>query len=302
MAVQKRIAWHESLALLGHLVEQEPMARHTTLGVGGPAHWFYRPQSRAAMIEAMPMIPEELPRLPLGRGSNLLVHDGGFDGIVIDLGELDHIEVDGCSIHAEAGARMSRVARICAESGLSGLEFLSTVPGDMGGGVAMNAGAFGQEIADTLTHADVLTADGEVVRLEKAALNMTYRHSELPENSLVLAAAFELHPASPEAIRERIRGMREKRGRTQPLAQPNFGSVFKNPPGDHSARLIEAAGLKGLGIGGARISSTHANFIVNEGNATCSDVLALIEKAQVEVEAKFGIRLQPEVRMVGGKA
>lgn len=302
MAALKSTAWYESLARLGHLVEQEPMARHTTLGVGGPARWFYRPQSRAAMIEAMPMIPAKLPRLPLGRGSNLLVHDAGFDGIVIDLGELDLIEVDGRSITTEAGARMSRVARICAESGLSGLEFLSTVPGDMGGGVAMNAGAFGQEIADTLTHADVLTADGEVVRLEKAALNMTYRHSELPEGSLVLAAGFTLHPASPEEIRERIRGMREKRGRTQPLAQPNCGSVFKNPPGDHSARLIEAAGLKGFGIGGARISATHANFIVNEGNATCSDVLALIEKAQTEVEAKFGIRLQPEVRMVGGEA
>ncbi|HXH72039.1 MAG TPA: UDP-N-acetylmuramate dehydrogenase [Mariprofundaceae bacterium] len=301
MAALKSAAWHDELARLGHLVEHEPMARHTTLGVGGPARWFFRPASRAAMIEAMPLIPADLPRLPLGRGSNLLVHDAGFDGIVIDLGGLDHIEVNGCSLTAEAGARMSRVARICAESGLSGLEFLSTVPGDMGGGVAMNAGAFGQEIADTFDHADVLTPDGKVVRLAKAALTMTYRHTELPAGSLVLAAGFTLHPASPEQIRERIRGMREKRGRTQPLAQPNFGSVFKNPPGDYSARLVEAAGLKGFGIGGARISALHANFIVNEGSATCADVQALIKKAQDEVEAKFGIRLQPEVRMIGGK-
>jgi len=302
MAALKTPHWHEQLAAFGLLSEEEPMARHTTLGVGGSARWFFRPASAVSLVEAMPLIPRDMARLPLGRGSNMLVRDAGFDGIVIDLGSLDHIEVDGTQLTAEAGARMSRVARICAESGLSGLEFLSTVPGDIGGGVAMNAGAFGQEMADTLIHADVLTIDGSVVRLSKAELNMTYRHSELPAGGLVLAAAFSLQPGSPEAIRESIRSMRDRRGRTQPLAQPNFGSVFKNPPGDHSARLIEAAGLKGYRIGGARISDVHANFIVNEGNATCDDVLALISKAQGEVESRFGIRLQPEVRIVGGEA
>jgi len=302
MAALKTPHWHEYLSNLGQLAEEEPMARHTTLGVGGNARWFFRPASMTSLVEAMPRIPSDLPRLPLGRGSNMLVHDAGFAGIVIDLGALDRIEVEGTTLTAEAGARMSRVARICAESGLSGLEFLSTVPGDIGGGVAMNAGAFGQEMADTLIHADVLTIDGSLTRLSKAELNMTYRHSELPAGSLVVVATFSLQPGSPETIRESIRSMRDRRGRTQPLSQPNFGSVFKNPPGDYSARLVEAVGLKGYQVGGARISDVHANFIVNEGHATCADVLSLIEKAQSEVESRFGIRLQPEVRIVGGKS
>ena len=302
MAARQTTVWHEQVALHGVLVEHEPMARHTTLGVGGPARWYFKPDSAEAIREALPLIPGELPRLPMGRGSNMLVLDAGFEGVVIDLGNLDTIEVDGSRLTAGAGARMSKVARTCAESGLSGLEFLSTVPGDMGGGVAMNAGAFGQEIADTLIHADILMPDGTPIRKSRAELNMTYRHSELPQGSLVTTAGFSLHLDSPEAIRERIRGMREKRGRTQPLSQPNCGSVFKNPPGDYSARLIESAGLKGYGIGAARISETHANFIVNEGGASAADVIALIRKAQADVEAQAGIRLQPEVRIIGGES
>jgi UDP-N-acetylmuramate dehydrogenase len=216
----------------------------------------------------------------------------------MDLSALTGLTVAGRDVTAEAGVRMGRLARVAAGAGLSGLEFMATVPGDVGGGVAMNAGAFGQEVADSLRWVEVALRGGEVRRLEADVLAMRYRHAELPAGSLVLAAGFSLRPADSEAIRDRMREMRERRGVTQPLAQPNCGSVFKNPAGDHAARLIEAAGLKGLRIGGARISELHANFIVNEGGATSRDVRALIARAQAEVKARFGVRLEPEVRML----
>ncbi len=297
-----RREWMAELAALGRLRENEPMARHATLGVGGPARWFFRPANREALTRALPLLPRELPLLPIGRGSNLLVLDEGFDGVVIDLGELDAIAFEGRLARAEAGARMGRLARQCADRGLAGLEFMATVPGDVGGGVAMNAGAFGQQVSDTLQSARVLHRDGREETLAAANLDMGYRRARLPAGALVIEATFALAPDDAAAIRERMRAMREKRGESQPLNQPNCGSVFKNPPGDHAARLIEAAGLKGRAIGGARISGRHANFIVNEGRATAADVLALIRLAREEVAARFGVRLEPEVRIVGGKA
>ena len=178
---------------------------------------------------------------------------------------------------------------------------MATVPGDIGGGVAMNAGAFGQQIADCLTRIHVVRRDGEKQELQASELEMAYRHTKLPYGSLVVSAEFELQEDDGEAVRERIRQMRTTRGRTQPLDLPNCGSVFKNPPGDHAARLIEAAGLKGHRIGGASISAKHANFIVNEDSASSNDVLALIHLAQESVEKKFGVHLEPEVRMLGGQ-
>lgn len=193
---------------------------------------------------------------------------------------------------------MSRLARQCAEHGLTGCEFMATVPGDVGGGIAMNAGCFAQQVSDSLSHIEVLLANGEVESINAADLNISYRHTALPAGSIVLAAHFTLHTDSPEQIRERMRSMRSRRSATQPLAQPNCGSVFKNPDGDHAARLIEATGLKGFSIGGARISEKHANFIVNEGDASSADIIALIERAQRLVKEQTGIELQPEVRLI----
>ncbi|MFQ5519530.1 MAG: UDP-N-acetylmuramate dehydrogenase [Mariprofundus sp.] len=284
--------WSDGLAGLGQWREYEPMSRHTTLAVGGPARWFFRPTDRAALITAMQACPSDIAILPLGRGSNMLVPDIGYFGLVIDLSALNSMQFDGCNLTAEAGARMSRVARQCADQGLTGCEFMATVPGDVGGGVAMNAGCFAQQLSDTLRSVEVVLRSGEVKTIAAADLNMVYRHSSLPEQSLVVAASFELVTDHPEQIRERMRSMRSRRSATQPLSQPN-------PVGDHAARLIEAAGLKGLKIGGASISGQHANFIVNEGEASSADIIALIERARRAVKAETGIELEPEVRMVG---
>jgi UDP-N-acetylmuramate dehydrogenase len=194
---------------------------------------------------------------------------------------------------------MSKVAQQCAVHGLAGLEFLATVPGNMGGGIAMNAGAFGQQLSDTLLSIAVIHRNGEPETLQRNQLQMGYRHTDLPEKALIVSGTFRLGNDDPEAIRERMRNIRKQRSSSQPLALPNCGSVFKNPEGAHAARLIEEAGLKGRKIGNARISSTHANFIVNEGGASCEDVLTLIGLAQQAVEEKFGIRLEPEVRILG---
>jgi len=293
------MSWQQNLASLGRLDEQVAMSAHTTLAIGGPARWFFRPQSEKALAEALQQLPEDIAILPLGRGSNLLIPDSGFDGVVLDFGDLANIEVEGQRLSTGAGARMSKVAQQCAAQGLSGLEFLATVPGDMGGGVAMNAGAFGQWISDTLVSINILHRNGRCETLQREQLNMRYRHTELPSKALVTSAIFMLESDDPEAIRGRMREMRKQRSSTQPLSLPNCGSVFKNPEGDHAARLIEAAGLKGRKQGSARISSTHANFIVNEGQASSEDVMALIRMAQNAVKEQFGIELEPEVRMLG---
>lgn len=298
-ALRQKTPWQMALGKLGALREQEPMSCHTTLGVGGPARWFFRPTDRQALLAAISLCPPDLSMLPLGRGSNMLIPDGGLDSLVVDLSELNEMAFDGYSVRAGAGVRMSRFARLCAEHGLSGCEFLATVPGTIGGGVMMNAGAFAQQLSDTLVKVDVLMRSGEVREMEAAELGMSYRHSQLPEQSIVLAAEFALHPDHPDHVRERMRTMRRRRSATQPLTLPNCGSVFKNPPGDHAARLIDAAGLKGFAIGGARISEQHANFIVNEGEASSADIVALIGRIRREVKERFDIELEPEVRMLG---
>jgi len=292
-------AWFDPLRECGVFSQHEPMTRRTTLAVGGAARWFFRPNDRAALIASLRACPADVPVLALGRGSNMLIPDAGYDGLVVDLSGFHDLQFDGDNVTAEAGVRMSSFARHCADHGLAGCEFMATVPGDVGGGVAMNAGCFGQQVSDCLQRIVMVTRAGDVVKVEASALNLTYRHASLPSQALVISATFMLHQDQPEQIRERMRSMRSRRSATQPLAQPNCGSVFKNPEGDHAARLIEAAGLKGLCIGGARISDQHANFIVNEGTASSADVVALIARAQAAVEEKFGIALEPEVRMVG---
>lgn len=296
------MSWQQNISRLGRFDEKIPLASHTTLAIGGPARWYFRPAGETELTEALKLIPDETAILPLGRGSNLLVSDQGFDGVVIDFGELNTISSDGSELRAGAGSRMGKIAQHCATQGLAGLEFMATVPGDLGGGVAMNAGAFGQQVSDTLRSIRLLLRSGESSTLNRDQLQIDYRHTELPEGALVISARFKLQADEPEAIRDRMREMRQQRSCSQPLSLPNCGSVFKNPPGDHAARLIEAAGLKGTKIGSARISSTHANFIVNEGKASSKDVLTLISMMQQAVEEKFGVHLEPEVRILGGKA
>jgi UDP-N-acetylmuramate dehydrogenase len=294
-------SWQTTLKDLGILCRDEPMSRHTTLGVGGPARWYFRPSGHEALITAIPMIPPDVPILPLGRGSNLLFADEGFPGLVLDLGSLSAVRIHQQEVHAEAGVRMSKMAQLCADAGLSGVEFMATVPGDIGGGIAMNAGAFGQQVSDTLREVELVHRDGRTGVRSITQLAMGYRRCQLPPGSIVTRGYFRLPTDQPEEIRQRMRSMRKRRTITQPLAHPNCGSVFKNPPEHHAAALIEKAGLKGMGIGKARFSDKHANFIINEGGATCADILRLIHKAQERVEQRFGIHLEPEVRIVGGQ-
>ncbi|MDQ6961445.1 MAG: UDP-N-acetylmuramate dehydrogenase [Mariprofundaceae bacterium] len=291
--------WYQQLKAFGELRENVALARYTTLGVGGCARWFFTPTSLPEMVQAMPIIPRHMRLLSLGRGSNMLVSDQGFDGVVIDLRTLKELSFteDG-QVQAQAGVRMSVVARRCAEQSLAGLDFMATVPGGVGGGVAMNAGAFGQQVSDTLASISVLQRDGKVLTLKAQQLQMSYRYTVLPPQSIILSACFHLTAASADELKASMLHMRETRAKTQPLSLPNCGSVFKNPDGNFAARLIEQAGLKGKQIGGAQFSLQHANFIVNHGHATCADIMALIACAQQAVMEQFSVALETEVRMI----
>jgi len=289
----------EHLAPFGSIQAGVSLASLTTLGVGGEAAWLFRPTDEQTLIEAMKMIPQKVMIFPIGRGSNLLVSDSGIDGLVLDLSDVNPLHIDSNMIIAGAGVRMSKLAQAAANAGLIGLEFMATVPGDLGGGVAMNAGAFGQQVSDVLVAIQVLLRDGSVSTLNRDDLHMQYRYTQLPQGALILSVSFKLVKGETESIKQTMREMRGKRSQTQPLAMPNCGSVFKNPPGDFAARLIESVGLKGKQIGKANISDVHANFIVNQGGASCEDVLELIRLAKRKVNAEAGIDLEPEVKFVG---
>lgn len=291
--------WQASLAAWGEIAHDVPLAKRTTIGVGGAARWLFTPDNIEGLQQAMARIPTDIALLPLGRGSNVLIADHGFDGLVLDVRKLREIQQYANTLRVGAGMRMPKLAQLAAQAGLAGLEFMATVPGDVGGGVAMNAGAFGQQVSDRLQQVTLVLRTGEIQRLDAQALKMRYRSSVLPAGSVVVDTLFDLPTDDNETIVERMRSMRHKRSETQPLEQPNCGSVFKNPQNDYAARLIEAVGLKGHQIGQAQISSVHANFIVNHGQALATDVLTLIRLAQSRVAAAYTIDLEPEVRMLG---
>ena len=293
------MSWQAELQALGKMEADVPLAPRTTLGVGGKAAWLFRPEDKANLIAAIGSIPENVMLFPLGRGSNVLIADSGIGGLVLDLGGMNTLVVEGINIKVGAGTRMSKLAQTAASHGLTGLEFMATVPGDLGGGVAMNAGAFGQQVSDVLQSVDVLYRDGRVACLSRDELDMRYRYTKLPQGTLIVSATFKLEKCDTEQVKSAMREMRSKRSDSQPLALPNCGSVFKNPEGDFAARLIESVGLKGEQRGKARISDVHANFIVNEGGASSEDVLHLIRLAKTEVKQQTNIDLEPEVKLVG---
>ncbi len=293
-------AW-ENAPLRGELRRDEPLARYTSWRVGGPARLLYRPADRADLVAFLQGLDPDEPLLWLGLGSNLLVRDGGFPGTVIATqGCLDQLELDGADgIYAEAGCACAKVARFAARSGLVGAEFLAGIPGTMGGALALNAGAFGGETWPLVRWLQTLDRGGRVRRREPSDFQVAYREVRGPEGEWFLAAHLGLQPGDTQAAQARIRSLLERRNDTQPSGLPSGGSTFRNPPGDHAARLIEAAGLKGLRVGGAEVSRKHANFIVNTGDATARDIEELLEQVQGEVEKQFGIRLVPEVHRVG---
>lgn len=287
--------------LRGKLLVDEPMARHVTWRVGGPADRFYVPADIEDLAAYLATLPPDEPVFWLGLGSNLLVRDGGVRGTVIATAlALGRIERQGeLGLRVEAGVPCARVARAAADAGLEGAEFLVGIPGTMGGALAMNAGAFGGETWPLVRAVE--TVDRRGVRWMRGPedYRIGYRSVEGPAGEWFVAAHLELRRGDGEEARERIRDCLRRRSETQPTGVASCGSVFRNPPGDHAGRLIEAAGLKGYCIGDACVSEKHANFIVNRGNASARDIEALIAHVQATVERASGVRMVPEVHIVG---
>ena len=277
------------------------LARFTTLGTGGPARAFARPQSEGEVGELLRWAQERaLGVAVVGLGSNLLAADDGVDAVVLKLGgELTAVEVEGEIMRVGGGAANAVALHRARAAGLGGFEFACAIPGTIGGGVWMNAGAYGGEFAGVLERALVATADGSGW-LTPAELGLSYRHSELRHGQVVLRAELRLRPRPPDEIKAEVRELNTRRKEAQPTNRRTFGSVFKNPEHELSAgRMLEACGLKGHRIGGAQISPKHANFIENAGGATTADALALMAEARRRASEQFGIRLQHEVEFLG---
>ncbi len=277
------------------------MARHTTWRVGGPARVLYCPADLRDLAAFLGRLAADEPLLWLGLGSNLLVRDGGFRGRVVatrfGLGAL--ARADEVAVRAEAGVACAKVARFCADAGLRGAEFLAGIPGTMGGALAMNAGAFGGETWARVAGVETIDRHGRIRSRAPSEYRVGYRSVEGPAGEWFVAAHLRLEPGDRGGGRARIKGLLERRGETQPTGVPSCGSVFRNPPGDHAARLIEAAGMKGACRGGACVSQMHANFIVNRGTATAGDIEALIEEVAERVARVHGVSLEREVHIVG---
>ena len=280
---------------------QEPMSRHTTWRVGGPARVYYQPADLSDLQDFLQQLDPAETLVWVGLGSNLLVRDGGIDGVVIapfaGLNELA-LQVDG-SIRAEAGVACNKVARFAAKQGLVGGEFLAGIPGTMGGALAMNAGAWGGDTWSHVRAVETLDRQGRLHTRTPQEYDIAYRHVVGPADEWFVAAHLRFARGDVDAAQARIRTLLEQRSATQPSNMPSCGSVFRNPPGDHAARLIEACGLKGYCVGEACVSEKHANFIINTGAARATDIETLIARVQSLVEQHFNIRLQPEVRIIG---
>lgn len=288
-------------SLRGERRFNEPLARYTTWRVGGPARQFYRPADSADLQQFLATLPPGEPLLWLGLGSNLLIRDGGFKGTVIATqGRLDEMAlVSATELRIEAGVSCARVARFAARQGLCGVEFLTGIPGTFGGALAMNAGAFDGETWDHVTAVEMVDRGGQLHQRLPGEFKVGYRRVERPADEWFLAATLRLEAGDVSESQQRIRTLLERRNSSQPIGQPSCGSVFRNPPGDHAARLIEAAGLKGAVIGGAQVSEKHANFIINRGGATAADIEAMIQRVREQVRSDSGVELVAEVHVVG---
>jgi UDP-N-acetylmuramate dehydrogenase len=294
------MAVENNLSVSGELLADEPMSRHTSWRVGGPAEYFFKP----ADIEDLALFLRELdPGTPVfwfGVGSNLLVRDGGLPGVVISVaGILNHIEQTGShQVTAGAGLPCTQLARQCIRWGLGPSEFFAGIPGTLGGALSMNAGAHGGETWERVRSVKTINRQGEIHDRLPAEYEVGYRSVRGPENEWFLEAVLEFDPGV-EASMDTLKEMQDRRKATQPLGLPSCGSVFRNPPGDHAARLIEASGLKGARIGGAEVSEKHANFIINRESASATDVEQLISYVQQTVADQQGVELVHEVRIVG---
>ena len=282
--------------------EEEPMRLHTTFRVGGPARFFVMPKTAEELQGIIACCREtQVPYYIIGNGSNLLVSDQGYEGVVVQIfKEMNEIRIEGEEIVAQAGALLSAVAARAAEASLTGFEFAAGIPGTLGGACVMNAGAYGGEMAQVVKEAAVLFPDEGIKYLSGAEMDFSYRHSLLtahPE-AVVLRTVFRLQRGDREEIRKKMEELMARRKASQPLEFPSAGSTFKRPEGHFAAALIDQCGLKGLTVGGAQVSEKHAGFVINRGGATCADVTGLMAEIQRRVREQTGVELEPEVRVI----
>ena len=296
-----RVDWRRELPQV-ELLENEPMSHHTTFRIGGPARWMLRPRDtdQAAAILRLCHAHDIRPFF-LGNGSNLLVSDQGYDAVVVDTSGLERMSVEGeNTIYADSGVLLSRLAGFAADQGMAGLEFASGIPGSVGGAVRMNAGAYGGEICQVLARVDYLDQTGALHTAKPEDCGFSYRRSIFGQTPwLITGALFTLTPGETDEIRGRMAQLNRQRREKQPLEYPSAGSTFKRPQEYFAAALIEECGLKGLQVGGAQVSEKHSGFVINRGDATCADVLALMEKVQARVMERTGVLLEPEVEILG---
>ena len=279
----------------------EPMMKHTSFRAGGAAEWFAVPEQAEELKAVLAACKKaDIPWYVIGNGSNLLVSDKGFPGVIISTAKFDRLEVDGTEITVGAGVMLSKLANTAYRAGLTGLEFAAGIPGTVGGACVMNAGAYGSEMKNVLKSVTVLTAEGNVETLPAEELELGYRTSVIPKRGyLVLEAVVSLAEGNMEEIKAVMDDLAFRRKDKQPLEFPSAGSTFKRPEGYFAGKLIEDCGLKGFSVGGAQVSEKHAGFVINKGGATASDIYSLCKKVEKKVQAEFGVSLEMEVKLLG---
>ena len=300
--MQNKNEWFRKLGEQVEILVAEPMKNHTTFRIGGPADALALPKTPEEVAEVVRFCNEHAqPYYVLGNGSNLLVSDEGYRGLVLQLyRNFNDIQVNGETITVQSGAMLAAVARTAYQTGLTGLEFASGIPGTIGGAVVMNAGAYGGEMKNVLKEVTVLTKEGEVLVIPAKALELGYRTSVIPKNGwIVLGAVLQLKKGDQEQILARMEELKEQRITKQPLDLPSAGSTFKRPEGYFAGKLIMDAGLRGFTVGGAQVSEKHCGFVVNRGNATATDVWELICEVKRRVKEMTGVELEPEVKLLG---
>jgi UDP-N-acetylmuramate dehydrogenase len=285
----------------GRLTADAPLAPLVWFKAGGPAQWLFEPKDIDDLSAFLAGLDRAVPVMPLGLGSNLIVRDGGVPGVVVRLGKAfaTVVQADNNVLACGAGASGILVSSTARDAGIAGFEFLRSIPGTVGGFVRMNGGAYGGEVKDVLVDCDVVLRSGERVTLPVADLHYTYRHSELPEGAIVVAARFRGRPGEPEAIQAEMDRISASREASQPLRSKTGGSTFKNPPGEKAWELVDRAGCRGLTVGGAQVSEKHTNFLINTGTATSAEIEALGEEVRRRVRENSGVELEWEIQRVG---
>ena len=299
-----QILYNELLKIMSEeqVKTEEPMKNHTTFRVGGPAEFFVMPRTAEEVKKVIDLCRREsFPYYIIGNGSNLLVSDQGYRGVVLQIyKEMSYIEVEENVVVAQAGALLSAIANKALENGLTGFEFAAGIPGTLGGACVMNAGAYGGEMKDVLEEVTVLTEEGEVLTIPKENLELGYRTSIIARKGYtVLEARIQLRGGEKEAIKSLMEELKDKRVSKQPLEYPSAGSTFKRPEGYFAGKLIQDAGLRGFSVGGAQVSEKHCGFVINRENATAADVAELMRQVSARVEEEFGVKLEPEVKRLG---